>query len=159
MAYEHHLQPGHSIHMWIRFLIYGTLGWAVEIIWTGLGSILRRDARLVGRTYLWMFLIYGLAAPLLEPIHFAVAHLAWPWRGLIWAGSIFTIEYITGWLLREATGSCPWDYTGVRLSVNGLIRLDYAPAWFVLGLLFERLHRALLALTPTLMSLMSYRWR
>jgi uncharacterized membrane protein len=39
----------------------------------------------------------------------------------------------------------PWDYTGTPLAVAGVIRLDYAPAWFVAGLLFERLHDWLMA--------------
>ena len=33
-------------------------------------------------------------------------------------------------------GMCPWNYTGFQTSVNGLIRLDFAPLWFATGLLF-----------------------
>jgi len=139
--------------MWIRFLIYGALGWVVEVAWTGIGSVIRRDPRLMGHTYLWMFMIYGLAAPVMEPIHGHIAHLAWPLRGLIWMATIFAIEYGTGWTIMQITGECPWDYTGVRFSVQGLIRLDYAPAWFVLGLLFEQVHYRLLMLTPILRDL------
>jgi len=47
--------------MMTRFLVYGLLGWSLEIFWTGLGSILRGEWRLVGYTYLWMLPIYGLA--------------------------------------------------------------------------------------------------
>ena len=32
-----------------------------------------------------------------------------------------------------------WDYTGRMLSVDGVIRLDFAPFWFMTGLLFEYL--------------------
>lgn len=136
--------------MWIRFFIYGLLGWAVEITWTGVGSILRHDPRLVGHTYLWMFIIYGMAAPVMEPIHRLIVHYPWPMRGLIWVGVIFALEYASGAFLRLTTGACPWDYSGTRFSVDGLIRLDYAPAWFVLGLGFEYVHTHLLALTPLL---------
>ena len=51
---------------------------------------------------------------------------------------IFTAEYVTGRLLRSLR-ACPWDYTGCRFSVDGLIRLDFAPLWFGAGLLFERI--------------------
>lgn len=51
---------------------------------------------------------------------------------------IFTAEYISGSLLRYFH-MCPWDYTGAKASIQGLIRLDYAPAWFLTGLLMERL--------------------
>ena len=44
---------------------------------------------------------------------------------------------VTGWLLRKL-GVCPWDYSDAPLNIDGLIRLDYAPAWFAVGLLFER---------------------
>ena len=61
-------------------------------------------------------------------------------RGGIYTILIFTAEYCFGSLLR-AFDMCPWDYTGSKLSINGLIRLDYAPAWFIAGLIMERIVR------------------
>ncbi|MHB9146107.1 MAG: putative ABC transporter permease [Symbiobacteriia bacterium] len=137
--------------MFSRFLMYGLLGWGIEILWTGVGGfLLHRDWRLQGKTYLWMFPIYGSAAFLLEPLHNSVRSLAWPARGLIWVIAIFAIEYATGYLLRRLTGRCPWDYRPARFAVHGLIRLDYAPAWLVAGFLFERAHDRLVLLTPWL---------
>lgn len=49
---------------------------------------------------------------------------------------IFTTEYLAGSFLRGA-GICPWDYTGRVMNIDGLIRLDFAPFWFLTGLLFE----------------------
>ena len=126
-----------------RFAIYGVSGWALEIFWTGMGALLSGDWQLPGFTYLWMFPIYGLAV-LLEPLHDEINN--WPWyiRGMVWVVIIFAIEYTTGWLLKLALGCCPWDYSGTTpFHVRGLIRLDYAPAWFSAGFLFERLHRTL----------------
>lgn len=125
---------------YIRFIIYGLLGWALEIIFTGMGSALRGDLRLVAVTYLWMFPIYGLAI-FMEPVHDRIR--SWPWtlRGIIWVLLIWTIEYSTGGIIRLVTGVSPWDYTGhTRWEIDGLIRLDMAPLWFVTGLLFERVH-------------------
>ena len=34
---------------------------------------------------------------------------------------------------------CPWDYSRARSNIQGVIRLDYAPVWFLTGLLYERL--------------------
>ena len=51
---------------------------------------------------------------------------------------IFCAEYFVGSWLQRA-GICPWDYTGRPTNVNGLIRLDFAPLWFLTGLLFERI--------------------
>lgn len=126
-----------------RFLAYGALGWITEVVWTGLGSAFHGDLRLVGHTYLWMFPIYGLAL-VLERIHDAIRrHPAWI-RGLIWMMLIFAIEYSSGWTLKVLTGAVPWDYGPRAVSVGGFIRLDYAPAWFVAGLLFEKIHDALI---------------
>ncbi|MBZ4653509.1 MAG: hypothetical protein JG781_848 [Peptococcaceae bacterium] len=129
--------------MIMRFVIYGIIGWALEIFWTGMGALFSGNWQLPGFTYLWMFPIYGLAV-LLEPLHDEIGN--WPWyiRGLVWVVIIFAIEYTTGWLLGMILGRCPWDYSGTTpFHVRGLIRLDYAPAWFIAGLLFERLHRTL----------------
>ena len=133
--------------MVIRFLVYGALGWIVEIVWTGLGSVIRRDPRLTARTYLWMFPIYGGGALAFEPIHIAMEAMPWLVRGLVWVCAIFAVEYVSGAVIRCLVGRCPWDYSGVPLAIHGLIRLDYAPAWFVLGLLFERAHLWLVELT------------
>ncbi|MFZ5596660.1 MAG: putative ABC transporter permease [Bacillota bacterium] len=128
---------------YIRFFIYGLLGWGLEILWTGMGSALRGDVRLEATTYLWMFPIYGLAV-FLESVHEIIR--AWPWllRGVVWVLLIWLLEYSTGSAIRHLAGVSPWDYSGSRWQVGGLIRLDMAPAWFVAGLLFEKVHDFLL---------------
>lgn len=129
----------HNKYMIIRFLIYGLVGWGIEIIWTGFFSAFSGDRRFIGHTYLWMLPIYGTAV-LFEPIHQMI--VSWPMilRGGIWVVLIYVLEYSSGWLIRTTIGECPWNYGNVKYAVNGLIRLDYAPAWFVAGLVFERVH-------------------
>ncbi|AUS97583.1 hypothetical protein CDQ84_08415 [Clostridium thermosuccinogenes] len=124
-----------------RFFLYGFTGWGIEVFWTGLGSLLSGDKNLSSYTSLWMFFIYGLAI-FLEPIHDIIQDWKWPLRGLVWVVIIWGIEYATGMLLRDLLGVQPWYYTG-PFAVDSLVRLDFAPAWFVAGLLFERGHRAL----------------
>ncbi|WP_188398888.1 hypothetical protein [Sporomusa sp. GT1] len=123
----------------LHFIIYGLLGWCLEIIWTGVGSLLDGDVFLTARTYLWMFPIYGLVI-VFEPLHDIIRY--WPaWRrGTVWMLLYFAVEYLTGWLLSVVLGTVPWDYSLAALNIHGLIRLDYAPAWFVAGLLFEKVH-------------------
>lgn len=130
--------------MWTRFFIYGLLGWNLEILYTGLGSALRGSPRLEGHTYLWMLPIYGLAV-FLEPLHDSIRHLHWYLRGLVWVLVIWALEYATGSLVRALVGTSPWVYRD-GWQVHGLIRLDMAPAWFAVGLLFERLHDRLCTL-------------
>lgn len=87
-----------------------------------------------------MFPIYAMAI-FLEPLHDRIRYVAWPIRGLIYVGVILLIEYFAGFLLDMTIGFCPWSYTGRTLyTIDGYIRLDYAPFWFMAGLIFERIH-------------------
>jgi uncharacterized membrane protein len=139
--------------VFIRFLIYGALGWCFEIVWTAVTERVRgtqRDWRLAGHTYLWMFPIYGLLAPIGEPVHNALRSQNWIVRGLVYLLAIWAVEFVTGWLLRKLTGKCPWDYSHLRGNLKGIITLEYAPVWFLFGLAFERVHDALIVLTPAI---------
>jgi len=122
-----------------RFLFYGILGWIVEVIWTGLGSLAQGHWALESHTYLWMFPIYGLAV-FLEQIHNEIRGYRWWVRGFFYMILIFFVEYTTGYFLENLVGVCPWDYSDKKFSVNGYVRLDYAPVWFSAGLLFEQIH-------------------
>lgn len=139
------------IPLWVRFLVYGLVGCSVEIFFTGAKRLAAsgfRDWSLQGRSYIWMFPIYGSAAFLFEPVHDslrALLPLAWPLRGLVYTAGLFVVEFASGWLLRRLTGRCPWDYSErARFHFHGLIRWDYAPAWFAFTLGLELLHDLLL---------------
>lgn len=129
--------------MLIRYIIYGFLGWNVEIIWTGFTSLTTGSKNLIGHTSVWMFFIYGAAVFLLEPIHYKIAPLNWFLRGCIWTVLIFAIEMASG-LVLKFLGIEAWNYD-CPASVLGVIRLDYAPLWFSLGLIFEKIHNLLLS--------------
>lgn len=124
--------------MLIRFIIYGLCGWLMEILWTGIHSFYNKEFSLMGQTSLWMFPIYGCAV-LLEPICIVLESFPLLIRGGVYMLCIFCGEYISGYGLVKLIGVCPWDYSESQFHVDGLIRLDYAPAWFLVGLGFERL--------------------
>ena len=127
--------------MLIKFVIFGIIGWCMEIIWTGLSSFLKGDYRLVSSTSLWMFFIYGLAA-FLEPLCDCIIDFPLVVRGIIYVLCIFTVEYVFGVILLKFN-LCPWDYSSSKFNIKGIIRLDYAPVWFVVGLLFEFVHKSI----------------
>ena len=127
---------------WGRFAAYGLIGWCGEIAFTGVHDFVRnRDPRLPSRSSLWMFPIYGLLQPLYEPLHDAMrARVPAMARGAVYGALIMVIEYATGRAIRAAVGRAPWDYSGARRHVDGLVRLDYFPLWAVAGLAMERVH-------------------
>lgn len=122
-----------------NFIHCGLLGWCLEIVFTAFHAFRRRDFRLAGTTSIWMFPIYGMAA-FLAPISRLLRRCNALFRGLVYTVMIFTVEYLTGlWLTRRDL--CPWNYKKAKWNLAGIIRLDYAPCWFISGLLFERLLR------------------
>ena len=109
------------------FFLCGFTGWCLEILWTGLHSLVTGHFTMMGKTSLLMFPIYGLAA-LIRPAYYKLA------RG------IFFVEFLSGSFFQKLH-ICPWDYSHVPLQYKGVIRLDYAPLWFFTGLFFEWLLR------------------
>ncbi|MEG1458585.1 MAG: hypothetical protein RR056_05865 [Acetivibrio sp.] len=121
-----------------NFILCGLCGWCFECFWTGLGAIRKKeDKRLICNTSIWMFPIYGSAA-LIEPISHLLKPFSFITRGVVYTAFIFLTEFFTGSWLRKR-GACPWDYSDSSLNYKGLIRLDYAPLWFTMSLLYEKI--------------------
>lgn len=144
----------------IRFLLYGIFGWCVEILWTAGYALVaaiaagrRPDPKLQGHTYLWMFFVYGGGGMLFEIAHAILAPLPWMVRGTVYMLGCFAVEYATGWAIKQLTGTIPWDYSAKRWQLHGLIRFDYAPAWFVFGLILEQVEVIVKAVDPVLRGL------
>jgi len=123
----------------LDFCRCGLIGWCIECFWTGLGSLKdhTKDKRLLCRTSVWMFPIYGLAA-FIPPVYKQIKVLPAYLRGSVYAAGIFFCEFVSGSLLKKHN-ACPWDYSNAKLNCKGVIRLDYAPCWAAAGLLFERI--------------------
>ena len=123
------------------FMICGTIGWCIEIIFTACNSIRQRNWSLKGVTSLWMFPIYGLASFIL-PIYKLIKKQCCFVRGCIYTIGILTIEFISGSYLKSKK-ICPWSYQKSGLNINGVIRLDYAPFWFIASMFYETILRKL----------------
>ena len=124
--------------MLTRFLLFGVIGWCLEILWTGFGSLARGDFSMSSKTSVWMFFIYGCGA-LLQPVINMAARYPLFIRGTFYVALIFMFEFVFGFIMKQMD-VCPWDYSSAKLNVMGIIRLDYAPLWFVVGILFEYAH-------------------
>jgi len=124
-------------------VIYGLLGWAAEVGFTGMRDAVtgrHRTWKLQGNSYLWMLPIYASAAVLFEPLHHGLRRRpAWQ-RAVAYAVGITAVEYAAGSTLRGAVGLVPWDYSeDSRFALpGGAVRLDYLPLWALTGLAMER---------------------
>jgi uncharacterized membrane protein len=139
--------------LFARFIIYGCIGWCVEILFTGVSNaIFQKDRSLTGKTYLWMHPIWGLSCLGMEFLHDALSPMHRVVRIAAYVVVIYIAEFSFGYLLKKTLGKCPWDYTGRGINVMGLIRLDYAPAWALAALFYEPMHTLVAALVnPRLM--------
>ena len=134
-----HTSPMRHFGILIKnFLFCGFIGWCLECFWTGLASILqKKDKTLTCHTSIWMFPIYGMAS-FLAPISRLLKNQCAIIRGGVYTVLIFSTELLTGTILKKYK-ACPWDYSSSKYNYHGVIRFDYAPAWFFMGLLYERL--------------------
>ena len=120
-----------------NFIKCGIAGWCIEVIFTGITSYINKDKRMIGTTSILMFPIYGMIA-FLKLIIKLVKDKNVLLRGSYYTLYIFFWEFITGSFLKRFN-MCPWDYSKYKFNIKGLIRLDFIPAWFGAGLLFEKL--------------------
>ena len=118
------------------YFLCGIIGWCTEIIFTSLNSLRNRDFRLMGVTSLWMFPIYGMGSLLIIPYKL-LKHYSALIRGTVYTIFIFLGEFLSGQLLSKIH-ACPWNYEKARLNIKKVIRLDYAPLWFLFGLFLEK---------------------
>ena len=119
------------------FIKCGVTGWCMEVLWTGLGNMKNHDKKLSSNTSLIMFPIYGAAA-IIKPVYSLIKNKNFIFRGIVYSILIYSGEFISGTFLKKHD-MCPWDYSKSKYNINGIVRLDYAPAWFGAGLLFEKL--------------------
>jgi hypothetical protein len=122
----------------LKYIFYGLLGVTLEIFFTGFIALLNNDLTLEGKSYIWMFFIYGLAV-FLEQIHDRIRNRNILFRGLVYMILIYIGELITGSLIMALIGECPWSYTDNN-SIKSIVSIKFMPIWFALGLFLERVH-------------------
>ncbi|MCH2022526.1 MAG: hypothetical protein MK207_08625 [Saprospiraceae bacterium] len=127
-------------------LFFACLGITNEICFVAITNLINGDTicnstrwSLTGKTYVWMLPIYCLIPLLAGPIIKKTSHLFLLYRLLLYTFLIFLIEFITGFLLEQLTGSCPWEYNN-GWHILGYIRLDYLPAWMLFSYCIEYLY-------------------
>lgn len=121
------------------FIKCGITGWCIEVLFTSACCLKKKDYKLIGQTSIWMFPIYGMAA-VIKPLSCKLKehNKKTLERGLIYTAGIYVTEFMTGTMLKKKN-RCPWDYSKAKYNVNGVIRWDYAPLWFIMGLAYEKI--------------------
>ncbi len=126
------------------------MGITLEVFWTSILNHLKErkknKVKLIGVTYLWMFPIYAIV-----PIFYLLTlnlppHISIFIRGLIYFCLFYILEFTSGWIIKKSVGESPWDYSNKKIKLfgkefksnfKGLICLQYAPIWYIYGILGE----------------------
>lgn len=133
----HHHTP---LSLPMRFYIYAIHGYVIEVMFTAVWEfVVNHNLKFPGNTSVWSLVIYGISILVVEQIYFHLQGSA----SLLVRGIIYTIwtylwEFCTGYLLKSFD-ACPWDYTNFDWDVMGLVTMEYAPLWFIGGILTEKL--------------------
>jgi len=108
----------------------------MEVLYTGIVSFFKKDITMTATTYLWMIPVYGYAV-VMDAFAGSLYPIPFFFRGVIWLIIIWSVEFVSGALIKKAAGKCPWDYSESKYSFYGLIRWDYAFNWYAVGLFFD----------------------
>ncbi|XP_077494229.1 transmembrane protein 229B-like [Amblyomma americanum] len=124
-----------------RVYLYALHGYLIEVTFTAAWNLVASGSlELRGHSSVWSLAIYSISCVAMEKINglFHRRGFALPARALAHTCWIYAWEFTTGLVLR-AMGWCPWDYSDFQFNVAGLVTLEYAPLWFLCGVLFEML--------------------
>jgi len=134
---------------WMLFFAFACVGITTEIFFTAISSVVENilnhepiNWRLLGFSYIWMFPIYGLISFLAPVVLGFLSKYPLLLRLFLAAVVIFTVEYISGFILDQLTGSCPWEYKH-GYNVSGYIQLEYLPAWMLFAFMIEKIYNYL----------------
>ncbi len=133
-----------AIYLLFQMFLFAVLGLGFEVVFTSILDYKSAKWRfLMGYSSLWYAPLYAIT-----PLFLA---LSGPWlftmpfwfRGIIYALVIWFFEYLGMWGLRWLLGASPSEHQYYKSpwNVHGLIRLDYFPAMFLLGLALELVFR------------------
>lgn len=135
----------------IRFIIFGVVGWSVEIFVQSIfgltddiihGNFTKQSLEMFGQTGFWGFFVYGLVSIPYSLFFYRLKEaipnkfLGVPLLGLflrlsIYVALFYAIEFLTGFFAKYILGIRLWyDYSDKPLNVLGLIDFSMTPIWY-----------------------------
>jgi hypothetical protein len=131
----------------ILFLVFSFFGVGVEVFFSSIHDYIRyRDTSLKGRSYLWMFPLYGIWGIVIGPLYYILRGIPFFARGFIYLVIIFIGELGYGYFLKATIKKCPWEYRG-KWTIGGVVNIIYLPFWLIFGYISELLYRGFIEIT------------
>tara|TARA_B110000908_G_scaffold52298_1_gene63847 strand:- start:11 stop:418 length:408 start_codon:yes stop_codon:yes gene_type:complete len=133
-----------SITLTIGFIFIGI---TMEVIATSIMDFIKfRDPKLKGETYLWMVPIYAAVPYIFMFVTTQLGDIHWVLKGFIYMAAFYILELITGLIIKALVGVSPWNYKNYRFHYMEIICLEYAPVWFIYGIVGEMYYEFLIAI-------------
>jgi len=131
----------------ILFFLFSFLGVGVEVFFTSIGDYIKyRDLSFPGKSYLWMFPIYGIWGLIIDPLYHLISPVPFILRGFIYLFIIMAGEFIYGSLLKLIIKKCPWEYQ-TSWTLLGFVNFKFIAFWLIFGYLSELLYRGFIFAT------------
>ncbi|XP_044071079.1 transmembrane protein 229B-like isoform X2 [Siniperca chuatsi] len=124
----------------VRLYVYALHGCFCEVAFTAVWDwCSTHDRRLAGHSSLWALPMYATAIYFMESLRSRLLdqHHPLPVRLTAYTVFIYLWEFSWGAGLR-LLGACPWDYSGYRYNLGGLVTLEYALPWAVAAFIAEK---------------------
>jgi uncharacterized membrane protein len=133
-----------SLVLTIGFIFIGI---TMEVIATSIMDFVKsRDPRLKGETYLWMLPIYAVVPFIFYFVTTYFGESSWILKGLIYMAAFYLLELVSGLIIKALVGVSPWNYKDYRFHYKEVICLEYAPVWFIYGIVGEMYYVFLLSI-------------
>lgn len=98
-----------------------------------------RDSRLAGHSSLWALPMYATAIYLMESLRAQLLARQCPLAARLTAYTVFIYLWEFSWGAGlTLLGACPWDYSGFRYNLGGLVTLEYALPWALAAFIAEQ---------------------
>ena len=124
------------------FVLFGIIGVSAEVFFTSILELVKKkkNRSMTGHSSLWMFFVYGTVYFIILFGRTYLMHYNLFLRGFVYLALIYTLEFISGSILQKLKAS-PWDYGhDMKHDYHGIICLEFAPLWYIGGILFELLY-------------------
>ncbi|XP_056148327.1 transmembrane protein 229B-like [Lampris incognitus] len=133
-------EPLSSLSPLVRLYVYALHGCLCEVAFTAVYDWLdTRDRRMMGYSSLWALPMYAIAIYLIERLGKRLLAQRHPLPTRLFAYTLFIYLWELSWGIGlSLMGACPWDYSGYRYNLGGLVTLEYVLLWAVASLIAEK---------------------
>ena len=123
------------------------IGITLEVVATAIMDFIKyRDPRLKGETYLWMLPVYAAVPYIYLFVTSTFKDSGWIVKGFIYMIAFYLLELLAGLIIKALVGVSPWNYKDYRFHFKEVICLEYAPVWFIYGVVGELYYEFLISI-------------